>query len=146
MTVYNGVDAFYQALENQVKQALREEAKEIQKAMKEYIDKEIYGSYHPKVYQRTNEFMNSVKIEPVKKQGGEWCIQIYISNARHRKTPDWRPPNSTYSEIADFFANGEGFGRDGKELDVVKETQDKEVEKALKGLLDFLRQKFDVLN
>lgn len=145
MAIYNDLDSFYNDLEDEIMLSLVEVADDVKKAMEDYIENEIYGSYDPFVYERTNAFKNSVKIEPVEFSNNKYSIRIYISNEEHIDTPQWRDSVMTYSQIADMFASGNGYGRNGVKYDVISETQKEEVKKAIKELLNHLKTKFDIL-
>lgn len=145
MAIYNDLNSFYNDLQDEVMLSLIEVADDVKQAMEDYIENEIYGSYSPLVYERTNAFKNSVKIESVKFSNNQYSIRIYIPDEEHIYTPQWRDEIMTYSQIADMFANGGGYGRDGQKYDVINETQQKEVEKAIRELISHLKTKFDII-
>lgn len=147
MQTHNDIESIYKAIEEEVKNVLQIEAIKIQKAMTDYIDKEIYGSYEPLVYERINQFKESAIIKPVENIGGEWYIEIYIPDTVHDSS-NWDGSQRTLSEIADWFASGEAFGRNGVKYDVIGNTEELYVKTglALKDIVNYLSAKFDIIN
>lgn len=148
MKVCSSVEALYKEIEKEVVKALDKEAIKIKKAMEDYINNEIYGSYEPSVYHRMNEFLNSATIEPTQNVGGEWYVEIYIPDTVHSVSNiPWEGGEKTLSGIADYFARGEGYGRDGKKYDVVKEVTQEYISdgKAFQEIVAYLRKNFDVI-
>ena len=145
MAIYNDLNSFYNDLKDEIMLSLVEVADDVKRAMEDYIENKIYGSYDPFVYERTNAFKNSVKIEPVNLSNNQYSIRIYIPDEEHIYSPQWRDSTLTYSQIADMFASGNGYARNGVNYDVVSETQKNEVKKAIKELLNHLKTKFDIL-
>jgi hypothetical protein len=143
--IYDGLDGFYVDLDKQIIQALEQEAIEIRETMFNYIQS-IYDSYSsPTVYNRTMEFLNSAKITPVQNNNGEYYIEIYISEEVHSPN-GWYPEEKTLSEIADYFAEGYGYGRNGGKFNTMETINEEYIEtgKALKDMLNYLRKNFDI--
>jgi len=146
MADFNSIEAFYANLEKQVIQSLEQEAIKIQQAIRLYILTNIYNSYTPSVYNRTQELLNSAIIKPVQNKGGEYYIEIYISDEMHSQS-NWVGESRTLSEIAEAFANGEGYSRGGIEYDAIGNIQEEYVAsgRAINEILGMLKSKgFDI--
>lgn len=144
MKVYS-VEQIYAMLEQQVVEALNLEAEKIRASMEKYIDEVIYKSYTEKVYKRINQFKESATIEPAQKIDGEWYVEIYIPDTEHDPS-NWKGKNRTLSEIAKWFADGDGYGRNGVKYDVIEETRKEydDTSKAFNDIYNYLKRQFNV--
>lgn len=72
--------------ETQIKKALRESARLLEKYMKEELDR-YFDSYSPTVYERTGDTLKSFRVSDPKKVGlNDWSIEIYFDDglANHK--------------------------------------------------------------
>ena len=146
MKTYDSIESLYKDLEKEIKKDLKIIAVQIKADIDQYIEDNIYNSYEPFVYERTRELAKSCKITPVKNIGGEWYIEIYILNEIHKNPSNWMESQRTFSEIIDFFENGEASWRNGEveTISLAKKTWI-DMGKALKELQNFLKSKYDVI-
>lgn len=157
MATYNSIEEFYEkALVQEIKEALEKVAIEIQQTIRLNILTEIYGSFTPEVYKRTYELLNSVWINPVVKDSNNFYIEIEIPNDVLHSNPRIFPnpdigvavgEHPSLAKVAEIFATGVAYGRGGKNIDVIKDTEDEYIEtgKALKLVINELKKKFDVI-
>lgn len=80
MPDFNNLGDLEKYLEKQVMQeAVRELAKETKRLIGDYIDKKWYKQRHPKIYNRTEEFINSMKLRLLPKTSKrEYGFRIYF--------------------------------------------------------------------
>lgn len=142
---FNSIEAIYAELEKQVKTALMVEAQKIKLAIEDYIILDLYQSYTPQYYERTGTLLNSIEVSPVKKDGDEYAIEIYVKNELH-DIPHWKTgKDRTLTEILQEFADGNGYARDGKEIDPIQSVWENECKDVIENLLDYLRRRgFDI--
>lgn len=145
--IYDDIDNLYMDLENDTKDYMNELADEIKNDLDILIEQNIYNSYTPSKYVRTEELKNSVIVKPSKKYNGEWTIEVYISNKKHSK--NGFKEEKRLDDIIEFFENGEASWRDYEEVptfSIVKDVWLSGQEcKALKVIIDKLKKKYSIL-
>ena len=146
MEIYDSIESLYRDLEKEVKTELSVMAKKIKADIDKYIEDNIYNAYEPFIYERTKELAKSCKITPVQNIGGEWYIEVYIEEEVHKNPSNWRGEQRTFSEIIEFFENGEASWRNGKvETISLAERTWVDMGKALRELQNFLKTKYDII-
>ena len=146
MEIYDSIESLYRDLEKEVKTELSVIAKKIKADIDKYIEDNIYNAYEPFIYERTKELAKSCKITPVQNVGGEWYIEVYIEEEVHKNPSNWRGEQRTFSEIIEFFENGEASWRNGKvETISLAERTWVDMGKALRELQNFLKTKYDII-
>ena len=146
MEIYDSIESLYRDLEKEVKTELSVIAKKIKADIDKYIEDNIYNAYEPFIYERTKELAKSCKITPVQNVGGEWYIEVYIEEEVHKNPSNWRGEQRTFSEIIEFFENGEASWRNGKvETISLAERTWADMGKALRELQNFLKTKYDII-
>ena len=146
MEIYDSIESLYRDLEKEVKTELSVIAKKIKADIDKYIEDNIYNAYEPFIYERTKELAKSCKITPVQNIGGEWYIEVYIEEEVHKNPSNWRGEQRTFSEIIEFFENGEASWRNGKvETISLAERTWADMGKALRELQNFLKTKYDII-
>lgn len=146
MEIYDSIESLYRDIEKEVKTELSVIAKKIKADIDKYIEDNIYNAYEPFIYERTKELAKSCKITPVQNIGGEWYIEVYIEEEVHKNPSNWRGEQRTFSEIIEFFENGEASWRNGKvETISLAERTWVDMGKALRELQNFLKTKYDII-
>lgn len=90
---------------------------------KEYIESEWYGSYDPLYYIRTGEMLDSLRAD-CRVSGNTITGYIYVKDGVHERSNSFYNYSRTFAEIHEWFANGEATGREGRELDALKYTEE----------------------
>ena len=157
MPTYNSIEEFEnQALIPEITRILNDIAIEIQQFLRVKILEEIYNSYTPKVYERSEQLLNSAQIKPIVKDANNFYIEVYIPEDVYHSVasiydhPDigiTKGSNPTLSQVMQVFEMGYGYGRGGQSLDPVGDTANEYIEqgKALKFIISKLKKKFDVI-
>lgn len=148
MADFNSIEDFYSQLQKNVGEILRDEAEKIKGIIQDYVVTIIYTSYAPEVYERTSELLNSIIID-YKIVGNEYIAEIKIDPQMLQS------PSNSYNEnplpiteIAELFAEGRGYRRNGRKMDMIGDTYKNYVEvgNALKDVIEMLKAKgFDIV-
>lgn len=62
-----------------VKRVLQEEGQRLYNIIQKHIDK-YYASYSPVEYERTYMFKESLRVDPVQMENGQWSIKVYFDD------------------------------------------------------------------
>ena len=141
---YDDIEDFYNDTDNKLQQSMYNLASEIVDGLENLIKEKIYGSYSPKVYERTYELYDAIKVEVVKKGICNYELSIKISNERHPDNPTWIGEEDTFEKILEKFADN-GFYRRNGGIDVMQLTYLEWIEmgKALNIIKDYLSKWFN---
>ncbi|NRU52565.1 hypothetical protein [Clostridium beijerinckii] len=143
MSEFNSVEDFYTQLQTNIGETLRDEAEKIKEIIQDYMVTVIYTSYAPEIYERTYELLNSIIID-YRISGSEYIAEIKIDPQMLQS------PSNSYNEnplpiteIAELFAEGRGYKRNGRKMDVIGDTYENYVEvgNALKDIIGMLKSK-----
>ncbi len=93
-------------VEKHAKFALEEVAKTVEEIIKEYILENLYNAYEPKAYTRTYNYINSLTIDKVKKEGNGYSVKLFFDTAKiFPQPPDDLGRWSRHSSITSYGAN-----------------------------------------
>jgi len=138
---FNSIGEMYAELEKQIKTDLMIEAQKIHLAIQDYIISDIYQTYSPKFYDRTGTLLNSIEVSPVKKNGDEYTIEIYVKDELHDIAFWETGEQRTLTEILEYFAEGHGYGRGGIKLNPMQSVWENECKDVINNLLDYLKRR-----
>ena len=144
---FNDLSSLYAQLQRNTGEVLKEEAEKIKGIIQDYVITVIYSSYSPEVYSRTYELLNSIIID-YKIIGNEYIAEIKV-NPQMMQSPSnsYNTSPLPITDIAQMFADGEGYKRGGIKMDMIGETYENYVAtgQAIKDIISMLRSKgFDI--
>jgi len=143
MADFNSLEAFYSQLQTNVGEILRDEAEKIKGIIQDYVITVIYSSYSPQVYSRTSELLNSIIID-YKIVGNEYIAEIKLDPSAMQSPSNSENKNPLpITDIAEMFAEGLGYKRGGKEMDMIGDTYENYVVTgdAIKDIISMLKSK-----
>ncbi|WP_252225076.1 MULTISPECIES: hypothetical protein [unclassified Clostridium] len=140
---FENIDDFYSELQKNIGIVLKQEAEEIREVMYEYVREVIYHSYSPHSYMRTYEILDSIIIDYNMVGENEFIAEITIdTNKMQSPSNSYNKEPVPISEIIEMFAEGRGYMREGKEMDMVQAGEEYiETGKALCDILNHLKSK-----
>lgn len=143
MADFNSLESFYKQLQTNIGEVLRDEAERVKGIIQDYVITVIYSSYTPDVYERTSELLSCIIVD-YKIIGNEYVAEIKIDPQMMQS------PSNSYNEnplpiteIAEMFAEGHGYNRNGRKMDMIGDTYNNYVAigNALKDVISMLRNK-----
>ena len=78
----------FAALEKRIELALQKVAEKVEEIITQYVMDNLYQDYEPTNYLRTYDYINSLTVGKVKKNGNNYQVQIYFDADKIR--PVWR--------------------------------------------------------
>ncbi len=153
--VFNSTDDLMRVLENETKKAMEYTAREMQKRIRVLILEEIYSIFHPDVYDRLYEILNSVEVVPIQKKGNEWVIEVRFKDTSHTNKSWYNAEGAgihvgdtvTLSQIMEAIAEGEAkMGTYGTEIDIMGMSYEEWIlgNKAFRMIFDYLKDNFQM--
>lgn len=98
-----------QYAERHMKFALEEVAKIVEEEIKDYIKHNLYDAYSPTHYTRTYDYINSLTVGKVKKEGSGYTIEIFFDTDKiYPQPPDGVGRWSRHSSITSYNNGGSG--------------------------------------
>lgn len=140
---FNSIEELYAQIQTNIGETLKEEAEKIKEMIQDYVITVIYASYSPKVYIRTQELLNCIIID-YKIVGNEYIAEIKIDpNMMQSPSNSPNPDPLPITEIAQEFADGNGYRRDGVKMDMIKDVYEEYIQTgyALKDIIGMLKSK-----
>ena len=103
--VFNNLKELQKYLEKHVELNIAKIGEEVKGVLRKFILDDLYGSYTPTMYDRTNQFLEAVEVKPVKKSGNTFQVEIFINPDKIQ--PEVRP----YGEWSAHASSlGENYG------------------------------------
>lgn len=149
----NQINQLMKEIKKQTENALIQQCgKELFNAMKHYMIENIYNSYEPHIYQRTEKLLNSLTVSPVISNGNIISIKVYIpdkaiNDEAHKMWYDLPELNlsegedPTLSQVMEILELG--LNKYREETGVIDDTYNYLVSTntILKGLIKYLKTK-----
>lgn len=143
MADFNSFEALYAKLQPTVGEILKDGAEKIKGIIQDYVVTVIYSSYSPEVYNRTSELLNSIIID-YKIVGNEYIAEIKIdTNMMQSPSNSYNKSPLPITDIAEMFAEGNGYKRGGQKMDMIGDTYENYVAtgEAIKDIINMLKSK-----
>lgn len=103
--VFSNLKELQKYLEKHVELNIAKIGEEVKGVLRKFILDDLYGSYTPTMYDRTNQFLEAVEVKPVKKTGNTFSVEIFINP--DKIYPEVRP----YGEWSAHASSlGENYG------------------------------------
>lgn len=117
---FNNYNDLFKYLNRQIAIGLQKTAYDVEKIIKKYLMEHLYNAYQPYQYNRSYDFINSLKVDKVISNGNEHTVKIYYDTTRI--IPNYQ--NTKYNQHTDVYSNDvrkliplwieEGTKKDGK--------------------------------
>lgn len=105
MPTFSNLKELQKYLEKHVELNITKIGQEVKSVLRNFILNDLYKEYTPAMYERTNQFLEAVDVEPVKKEGNSYSVRIFINP--DKITPEVRP----YGEWSAHASSlGENYG------------------------------------
>lgn len=79
MPIFKNLNELKNFLEKQVMNNLSKIGEEVKGVLRNFILNDLYKTYSPREYERTEQFLNAVEVKPVKKNGNVFQVEIFIN-------------------------------------------------------------------
>lgn len=86
---FNNLNELQKYLEKHIEVNLEKIGNEVKSVLRKFILDDLYRSYTPSEYDRTNQFLEAVDVKPVKKSGNTFQVEIFINPDKIQ--PEVRP-------------------------------------------------------